>query len=257
MLSVVSYEELCTLLTEVETVINSCPLTYVSDNQDGISSVLTPSHLINGRRITTTPNDHHFEIVSTFESLTKKVKHHRHLLTQFTKQWKNDYLFNLRENHTVKMRRSEQPAVKTGDVVIVKDDVTKRLFWKLAVVTDVIRGNNNQIRAAVVRVADPQGKTSLLRRSIKHLYPRSINVTLLCNQGFSALQLGLFDCCSSMYSWFTFQGDQLWGSVEILHCMQEINYNKYHVRIVCGDNVASSTPSLALQSGQLIVTRGY
>jgi len=75
------------------------------------------------------------------------------------------------------MRRSEQPAVKTGDVVIVKDDVTKRLFWKLAVVTEVICGNDNQIRAAVVRVADPQGKPSLLRRSIKHLYPLEVQST--------------------------------------------------------------------------------
>ena len=157
--------------------INSRPLTHVADDQGGISSVLSPSHLINGRRITTMPNDHHFEILSTYEYLTKKAKHHRHLLSQFTKQWKHDYLLNLRENHTVRMRRSKQPVVKTGDVVIVKDDATKRLFWKLAVVTEVIRGNDNQARAAVVKVSSLQGKTSLLRRSVKHLYPLEVQST--------------------------------------------------------------------------------
>ena len=58
--------------------------------------------------------------------------------------------------------------------MIVKDDTTKRLFWKLTVVTNVIRGNNNQARAAVVKVSDPPGKTSLLRRSVKHLYPLEV-----------------------------------------------------------------------------------
>lgn len=170
-----SYEELGTILTEVETVINSRPLTYVSDDQDGISSVLTPSHLINGRRITTMPNGQYFEVVSTYESLTKKAKHHRHLLTQFTKQWRKDYLLNLRENHSVKMRQGKRPAIEKGDVVIVKDEGTKRLFWKLAIVTDLITGADNQSRAAVVKVSDPQGKVSLLRRSIKHLYPIEVN----------------------------------------------------------------------------------
>jgi len=108
------------------------------------------------------------EILSTFDYLTKKAKHHQHLLSQFTKQWKHDYLLNLHENHTVRTRLSKQPVVKTGDVVIVKDDATKRHFWKFAVVTEVIWGNDNQARAAVVKVSDSQGKTSLLR-SFNHL----------------------------------------------------------------------------------------
>ena len=81
-----STEELNTLLVEVESVINCRPLTYVYDDQEGISFALTPSHLIYGRRITTTPNDTHYEILSTCASLTKRVKYHWRLLEQFTKR---------------------------------------------------------------------------------------------------------------------------------------------------------------------------
>ena len=49
-----NYEELNTILVEVEAIIISRPLTYVLDDQGGISDILSPSHLINGRRITTT-----------------------------------------------------------------------------------------------------------------------------------------------------------------------------------------------------------
>ena len=90
-----TYEQLQTLIVEVEAIINSRPLTYVADDQDGITGCLSPSHLVNGRRITSMPNSEHFEVVSTYSFLTNKLKHHRHLLNQFTNQWRHNYLLNL------------------------------------------------------------------------------------------------------------------------------------------------------------------
>ena len=47
-------EELLTVLTEVEGVHNSCPLTFVYS--DITEEPLTPSHLVAGRRLSTLPN---------------------------------------------------------------------------------------------------------------------------------------------------------------------------------------------------------
>ena len=44
-----TYEELHTLVVEVEAIINSRPLTYVADDQDGVTECSSPSHLINGQ----------------------------------------------------------------------------------------------------------------------------------------------------------------------------------------------------------------
>ena len=92
--------ELSTVLPEVECVINARPLTYVYD--ESISYPLTPSHLINGRRVTAMPNSEHFEVISTYQTLTRRQHHHRNLLQQFARQWKHEYLLNLRENAVVK-----------------------------------------------------------------------------------------------------------------------------------------------------------
>lgn len=170
-----TYEQLNTIIVEIEAVINACPLTCIADDQDGISECLSPSHLIYGRRITAMPNSESFEVLSTYQSLTRKLKHHRHLLKQFTNQWRKDYLLNLRKNHTMNVKKGGRQVIQRGDVVLLKNDTSNRLFWKVAIVSDLLEGTDCHVRAAIVKVPDSQGGTKLLRRSIKHLYPIKVS----------------------------------------------------------------------------------
>jgi len=77
-----NFDQLNTLLVEVEGVVNSRPLTYVEDDASGTSYVLSPSHLIYGRKITSVPNDSHFEVISTNDTLTKRARQQKHLLRE-------------------------------------------------------------------------------------------------------------------------------------------------------------------------------
>ena len=61
--------------------------------------------------------------------------------------------------------------ISVGNVIVLKDDLTKRMFWKLGIVKELITGRDGhigQIRAALIKVPD---YAKLLRRSITHLIP--------------------------------------------------------------------------------------
>ena len=151
--------------------INSRPITYVYDDDESISYPLTPSDLVYGRRITPTPNSSHHEIVSTYQSLTKRVKHHKNLLQQLTNRWRKEYLTELREHWLNEIKRNDQRSVSKADIVILKNDSTSRCFWKLGKVDDLITRRDGKVRAAVVEVPNSSSRPVFLRRVIQHLIP--------------------------------------------------------------------------------------
>lgn len=73
--SSLSFEELRTVLLEVEGTLNNRPLTYLYDEEEGVSHPLTPAELIYGRQIITTPNGRQFEVKSTARALTKRARY--------------------------------------------------------------------------------------------------------------------------------------------------------------------------------------
>lgn len=168
--ALLNFNELSTILVEIESVINSRPLTYVYDDSEGISYPLTPSHLINGRNLDRLPNDAYFEIVHTYESLSKRARYHRRLLTQFTTCWKKEYLLGLLEAYKPKDNLSE-PIIQINDIVILRNEQEKRSFWKLGKVVELLTGTDGTVRSARVQVA---GGMKVLNRSLKHLIPLEV-----------------------------------------------------------------------------------
>ena len=163
------FDELNTILIAVEPTVSCHPLTFVHDDTDDVNYPLTPLHLINGRRLTSSPSASHFEVISTNQSLTRRAKNHGHILEQFLGHWKRDYIpFELREHRQAKLKKNG-PTIKIGDVVIVKDDNTKRLFWKLGKVVELLKGKDGIARAALINISCGSGLPKILRRSIKSL----------------------------------------------------------------------------------------
>ena len=140
--SSLKHDKLNTLLIEVESILNSRPFTYVFDDSEGVSYALSLSHLIYGCKVANIFNVGHYEVLSTSSSLTRRVKHHFNLLSHFNKQWRNQYLLSLREVHSSSRKSSTEKLVRTGDVVIVYDEFSKRIFWRLGVVTELLTGSD-------------------------------------------------------------------------------------------------------------------
>ena len=136
-----SYDELSTALTEVEAVINSRPLSYVSS--EDTKKLLTPSHLLMGRRVMDFPDylcQEPEEFEATQDVLTKRARHLEQTLTHFWKRWQKEYLTELRESHRYYRGSANARPVIVGDVVLIRDSDQPRGFWKLGRVQELIVG---------------------------------------------------------------------------------------------------------------------
>lgn len=163
-----SYEELLTIVTEVEMIVNSRPISYVSSND--LEEPLTPSHLLIGRRLLSLPDnlcyykeaDLDYETETTTEILTRRMRFLNSMLDRFWKRWKNEYLLELRNSHRLNKRVPGSKQISSGEVVVVHNDNKRRGFWNLGVVEEIILGRDRQVRGATVRVS-----TGLKNRSYR------------------------------------------------------------------------------------------
>ena len=160
-----------TVVTEIEAVINDRPLTYTStciDDEDP----LTPAHLLYGRRITTMPypsSELDAADQSDKNSLCKRFERQRDIIDHFWNRWRQDYLTSLREFHRV--TGDNKRTINIGDIVHIHDD-KPRNSWKLALVEELIEGNDGHVRAAIVK--PKSGRTS---RPIVKLFPMEMKST--------------------------------------------------------------------------------
>ena len=135
--------------------------------------MLTPSHLIYGRRIKSLPDEviEPEDVVGEAECSTR-FKYLSARLSHFWNRWRREYLTNLREFHRCKAQNKIR-AVEVGDVVVVNEEEKKRGEWKIGVVESLAKGKDGVIRGATVTVVT-KGKPTHLSRPVQKLYPLEI-----------------------------------------------------------------------------------
>ena len=77
------FEDLHTVVAEMESTLNNRPLSHIYDDVEEISHCLTPPDLIYGHRLSAMPNDRHYEMTSTIQCLTKRARYQFRLLAEF------------------------------------------------------------------------------------------------------------------------------------------------------------------------------
>ena len=83
--------------------------------------------------------------------IRRMINRQTQLIQHFQTRWKQEYLTALREFHKVKGTYAPQ-TIKVGDVVLIHDD-SPRASWKMAVIENLIKGNDGYVRAAEVRTS--------------------------------------------------------------------------------------------------------
>ncbi|GFW24684.1 integrase catalytic domain-containing protein [Trichonephila clavipes] len=139
-----TYEEFLTIMTQIEGILNSRPLTPLSTDIDDLS-VLTPAHFLIGRPITSInePNIIHIETnrLNIYQRLTKIVQ-------SIWKRWSNNYLSNLQQRSKWKF---EKDNARVGDLVLIKEDNLAVNKWLMGRLIEVFPGKDNRIRVVTIK----------------------------------------------------------------------------------------------------------
>lgn len=153
--SILTYEQLNTVLIQIEAILNSRPLIALSCDISDFT-YLTPGHFLVGVPLVSYPEPDISEIPTNrlkFWQLVESIKQ------GFWKVWHKQYL------NTLQCRqkwRDDVPNICVGDLVLLKEPNSPPLYWPMARISKVFPGNDNKVRA--FEVTAPNRK--VYRRSL-------------------------------------------------------------------------------------------
>lgn len=144
---IVTEEVLRTVLVEVEGILNSRPLGYVSSDVADPDPV-TPNSLLMGRPASSLPQ----VVYPESDLLSRKRWRHSQILSDhFWKHFVHDFLPTLQSRQ--KWNR-ERENITVGTVVLIADEQLPRALWRVGTVSSIILSSDGRVRTAVVKVKD-------------------------------------------------------------------------------------------------------
>lgn len=151
-----TFEELATLLTQIEAILNSRPLSPLSSDPFDLNP-LTPGHFLIGRPLTAVPSSTddgiHYSS-ATYHQLEK-------LRREFWQRWSREFLAELQQRNKW---RSDSPDPKVGDLVIIKEENLPPQRWRLGRVSRMHKGADD-----VCRVIDIYTSKGTIRRAVHNV----------------------------------------------------------------------------------------
>ena len=165
-----TYKAFYTVLVEIEEVLNSRPLTCL--DEDDIEEPLIPIHLYCGHIILNPIEGGGYESDLDFnnnceQALSRKCQLEQ-VLQSFWKRWRKDYLLKLRSTHVG--NKTKESNIKVNDIVTILDENQKRNKWWLQKIEKCIGGKDGIRRRAEVKVAEQNGKTTVIMRPLQKLF---------------------------------------------------------------------------------------
>ncbi|XP_065076361.1 uncharacterized protein LOC135699964 [Ochlerotatus camptorhynchus] len=151
------HDEMSTVLPQIEAILNSRPLTPISNDPSDFEA-LTPGHFLVQRPLT-----------AIAEPLLESIQHNRlsmwqraqDYVQQIWKKWCVQYLSDL-HNRTKWTRKRDN--ISIGTSILLKEDNLPPLKWKLGRVVDIHAGSDGNIRVVTVKT-----QNGLYRRAISKI----------------------------------------------------------------------------------------
>lgn len=141
-----TFEELQTIVNQIEAILNSRPLTPESSDPSDLRA-LTPGHFLIGRPITSFPEPDLSELKENRLSNWQLIQR---ITQNFWKRWNAEYISTLQQRSKW---TTPQQNIEVGSLVLIKDENLPPLKWKLGRIMQVHEGKDKKIRTVTVRTA--------------------------------------------------------------------------------------------------------
>ncbi|GFU10122.1 integrase catalytic domain-containing protein [Trichonephila clavipes] len=162
--AIMNFEELTTLMAQIEAVLNSRPLSPLSSDPNDLNP-LTPGHFLTNCAISSFSEPYTASDSLSYHSSWKLVQS---LRDKFWNRWSTEYL----THPQTRAKWSEQnPNFMENQLVLLKDRNTKPLDWPMGRILEVFPGSDG-----LVRVVNVKTSTGILKRAITKVVPLPIPV---------------------------------------------------------------------------------
>lgn len=173
--TILTYEELTTVLTQIEAVLNSRPLCPLSDDANDYTA-LTPGHFLIGEALTTIPEPNllsePISRLSRWQLLRQKVDH-------FWSRWSTECL---QRYQAISKWHHPSTNIKEGSMVLVSDERYPPAKWPLARITQLHPGPDGLTRVVTLRTHNSTFKRPIAKLCVLPIDPHNTNSTTLLSK---------------------------------------------------------------------------
>ncbi|XP_046406382.1 uncharacterized protein LOC124171284 [Ischnura elegans] len=155
--AILTYEELTTLLAQIEACINSRPITPMSNDPNDLMP-LTPGHFLIGQPLTSMPEP---DLIALQVNRLSRWQHVQQLFQAFWRRWSTEYLSSLqqRTKWTVKSEN-----LRVGTLVLLVEENQPPLQWRTGRVLELHPGGDGLCRVITVKTS-----TGVFKRAVNKL----------------------------------------------------------------------------------------
>lgn len=156
-----TFEELSTLFAQVEAILNSrplCPLSPSSSNQDFLP--LSPGHFLIGRPLTSVPSP---ALLDANPNSLRRFARLEQIRQHFWARWQKEYISELQQRSKW---RTNHAKLNIGDLVLIKEENTSPLNWRMGRIASLFPGSDG-----LSRVADIDTVRGRIRRPFTRICP--------------------------------------------------------------------------------------
>lgn len=142
-----NYEEMLTVLCEIEAILNSRPIAPLSEDPNDLNH-LTPGHFLVGAPLNSFP---YADVSDINENRLVRWQRVEQLRQHFWSRWSSEYLNSLQERNKWKVNKGQQ--LKANQPVLLKQPGLAPLQWLLGRIERVHTGSDGNARVATIKTA--------------------------------------------------------------------------------------------------------